>query len=93
LHNDQHFMGRLRQAMNSAQGTEAAIAVANQLAYHQTQSIQKLQKTIMTQANLQAEFIAAQNQEDQMGRASVESFASEPTDTHSDDRSPIRYLQ
>ena len=93
LHNDQQFMGRLRQAMNSAQGTEAAIAVANQLAYHQTQSIQKLQKTIMTQANLQAEFIAAQNQEDQMGRASVESFASEPTDTHSDDRSPTRYLQ
>ena len=91
LHNDQQFMGRLRQAMNSAQGTEAAIAVANQLAYHQTQSIQKLQKTIMTQANLQAEYIAAQNQEDQMGRASVESFAKEPDDTHSDDRSPIRY--
>jgi len=91
LQNDQQFMGRLRQAMNSAQGTEAAINVANQLAYHQTQSIQKLQKTIMTQANMQAQYIAAQNQEDQMGRASVEGFASEPADTHSDDRSPIRY--
>ncbi len=91
LQNDQDFMSKLRTAMNTAEGTESAIAVANQLAYHQTQSLQKLQKTIMTQANMQAEYIAAQNQEDQMGRASVESFAKEPDDTHSDDRSPIRY--
>jgi P-type conjugative transfer protein TrbJ len=93
LQDDQAFMSHLRNAMNTTQGTEASIAVANQLTYHQTQSIQKLQKTIMAQANLQAEYIAAQNQEDQMGRAAVESFASEPADTHSDDRSPIRYLE
>jgi P-type conjugative transfer protein TrbJ len=77
LQNDQQFMGRLRQAMNSAQGTEAAIAVANQLAYHQTQSIQKLQKTVMTQANLQAEWIAHQNDTEAARQAQIKSMDSD----------------
>ena len=77
LHNDQQFMGRLRQAMNSAKGTEAAIAVANQLAYHQTQSIQKLQKTVMTQANLQAEWIAHQNDTEAARQAQIKAMDSD----------------
>jgi len=77
LHNDQQFMGRLRQAMNSAQGTEAAINVANQLAYHQTQSIQKLQKTIMTQANMQAEWIAHQNDTEAARQAQIKAMDSD----------------
>jgi len=77
LHNDQQFMGRLRQAMNSAEGTEAAIAVANQLAYHLTQSIQKLQKTVMTQANLQAEWIAQQNDTEAARQAQIKAMDSD----------------
>jgi P-type conjugative transfer protein TrbJ len=91
LQNDEQVMAALQQQSQSAVGQLSAVQAANQIALHQTTQMKKLQKTIMTQANMQAEFIAAQNQEDQMGRASVESFASEPTDTHSDDRSPIRY--
>lgn len=91
LQNDQVFMAKLRTAMNTAQGTEAAIAVANQLAYHQTQSIQKLQKTVMTQANLQAQYIAEQNQEKQMSQAAVDAFAPDREDTGGNDRSPLRY--
>jgi len=91
LQNDQVFMAKLRTAMNSAEGTEAAIAVANQLTYHQTEALQKLQKTVMTQANLQAQYIAEQNQEKQMSKAAVEAFAPEPEDSGSDDRSPLRY--
>jgi P-type conjugative transfer protein TrbJ len=77
LQNDQRFMGHLRQAMNSAKGTEAAIAVANQLAYHQTESIQKLQKTVMTQANLQAEWIAHQNDTEAARQAELKSMDSD----------------
>ncbi len=77
LQNDQHFMGRLRNAMNSAKGTEAAIAVANQLAYHQTESIQKLQKTVMTQANLQAEWIAHQNDTEAARQAEIKAMDSD----------------
>lgn len=93
LQSDQAFMSKLRTAMNTAQGTEAAIAVANQLSYHQTEAIQKLQKTIMTQANLQAQFIAEQNQEKQMAAAAQEAFAPKPKVNRSDDESPIRYLK
>ncbi len=93
LQNDQDFMSKLRTAMNTAQGTEAAIAVANQLSYHQTEAIQKLQKTVMTQANLQAQFIAEQNQEKQMAAAAQEAFAPKPKVNRSDDESPIRYLK
>jgi len=64
-------------AMNSAEGTEAAIAVANQLAYHQTQSIQKLQKTVMTQANLQAEWIAHQNDKEAARQAQIKAMDSD----------------
>jgi len=77
LQNDQRFMQRLRTAMNTAQGTEAAIAVANQLAYHQTQSIQKLQKTVMTQSNLQAEWIAHQNDQEAARQAQIKAMDSD----------------
>ena len=77
LQNDQAFMARLRTAMNTAQGTEAAITVANQLAYHQTQSIQKLQKTVMTQSNLQAEWIAHQNDQEAARQAQIKAMDSD----------------
>ena len=77
LQSDQAFMSRLRTAMNTAQGTEAAITVANQLAYHQTQSIQKLQKTVMTQANLQAEWIAHQNDKEAARQAQIKAMDSD----------------
>jgi len=77
LQNDQAFMSRLRTAMNTAQGTEAAIAVANQLSYHQTQSLQKLQKTIMTQANMQAEWIAHQNEQEAARQAQIKAMDSD----------------
>ena len=78
LQNDQAFMSKLRTAMNTADGTEAAIAVANQLTYHQTQSLQKLQKTIMTQANLQAEWIAHQNDQEAARQAQISAMHSDP---------------
>jgi len=74
LQNDQVFMSKLRTAMNTAQGTEAAVAVANQLTYHQTESLQKLQKTIMTQANMQAQWIAKKNDDDAMRTAARDAF-------------------
>jgi P-type conjugative transfer protein TrbJ len=89
LQNDQAFMARLRTAMNTAQGTEAAITVANQLTYHQTQSIQKLQKTIMTQANLEAEWIAKKNEDDALRTAEREAMRSNSEKTTDTDDVPM----
>jgi len=77
LQNDQVFMAKLRTSMNTAQGTEASLAVANQLVYHQTQSIQKLQKTIMTQANLESEWIAHQNDQEAARQAQIKAMDSD----------------
>ena len=89
LQSDQAFMSRLRTAMNTAQGTEAAIAVANQLSYHQTQSLQKLQKTIMTQANLEAEWIAQRNEQDAMRTAAREALKRNREKTTDTDDVPM----
>ena len=89
LQDDQAFMSHLRNAMNTAQGTEASIAVANQLTYHQTQSIQKLQKTIMTQANLQAEWIAKKNEDDALRTAAREAMRRNREKTTDTDDVPM----
>ena len=95
LQNDQVFMSKLRTAMNTAQGTEAAVAVANQLTYHQTESLQKLQKTIMTQANMQAQFMAKRNEQEALIKANNEAWAkSRSMDANpNDDKSPLRYIK
>jgi P-type conjugative transfer protein TrbJ len=63
LQSDEAVMAALQRQSQSAVGQLSAVQAANQIALHQTTQMKKLQKTIMTQANMQAEFIATQNEE------------------------------
>jgi P-type conjugative transfer protein TrbJ len=56
-------MRQLQTLSSSAVGQKSAIQAANEIALHQTHQLKKLEQTIMTQANMQGEFIAKQNEE------------------------------
>lgn len=60
---DEGTMRTLSNLSTSAAGQKAAIQAANEIALHQTHQLKKLEQTIMTQANMQGEFMAAQNEE------------------------------
>lgn len=62
MKDDETFMSTIRQKMSTAQGEEAVLAVANQLTLHQSEQMKKLQKTIMTQANMTGQYYAMQNE-------------------------------
>jgi len=92
LENDKTYMNKLKDAMSSSDGTEATLKVANDLAYHQTLEFQKLRQTVMTQAKMQTEWIAKQNEVRALKEAAREKFYPDIKDTSSDDKSPIRYM-
>ena len=63
LQSDEAVMAALQNQSQSAVGQLSAIQAANQIALHQTTQFKKLQKTIMTQANLQASFLVKESEE------------------------------
>ncbi len=66
---DEGTMRTLSNLSTSAAGQKAAIQAANEIALHQTHQLKKLEQTIMTQANMQGEFMAAQNEEKDLKKA------------------------
>lgn len=64
LNSDAATMALLQQQSRSADGQLKVIQAANEIALHQTEQTKKLQWTLMTQANTQAAYMAAQNEKE-----------------------------
>ena len=62
LQSDEATMRQLQTLSSSAVGQKSAIQAANEIALHQTHQLKKLEQTIMTQANMQGEYYAMQNE-------------------------------
>ena len=85
--NDESTMRQLQALSSSATGQKAAIQAASEIALHQTHTLKKLQQTIMTQANMQGEFMAKQNEEKALKQAATEAYLSDYEEpSHTDDR-------
>jgi len=76
LENDVTTMRELQNVSQSAQGQLGAIQAANEIALHQTNTLKKLQQTMMLQANLQAQAIAANQAKEDVARADFDRFNS-----------------
>ena len=77
LQSDEAVMAALQRQSQSAVGQLSAVQAANQIALHQTTQLKKLQKTIMTQSNLQAEWIAHQNDQEAARQAQIKAMDSD----------------
>ncbi len=62
MQSDEATMQYLQQKSLSAVGQKSAIQAASQIALHQTHQLKELRNTIMTQINLQSEFMLTQNE-------------------------------
>jgi P-type conjugative transfer protein TrbJ len=62
MQSDEATMLYLQQKSLSAAGQKAAIQAASQIALHQTHQLKELRNTIMTQINLQSEFMLTKNE-------------------------------
>lgn len=69
LTTDEATMNLLQAQSQSADGQLKAIQAANEIALHQTDTLKKLNYTLMTQASTQAQWISAQNEKDTAQRA------------------------
>jgi len=76
LESDQSTMRELQNVSQSAVGQLGAIQAANEIALHQTNTLKKLQQTMMLQANMQAQAIAADQQKEDVARADFDRFNS-----------------
>jgi len=74
LQSDEDVVNKLRQLSTTANGEEAAIAAANQISLHQISTLKRLNQTILTQANMQGEFYAAQNTKEELQKAQQKAF-------------------
>lgn len=74
LQSDEDVVNKLRQLSTTANGEEAAIAAANQISLHQISTLKRLNQTILTQANMQGEFYAAQNTKEELQQAQQKAF-------------------
>ncbi|MFA5501646.1 MAG: P-type conjugative transfer protein TrbJ [Sulfurovaceae bacterium] len=72
LENDVTTMRELQNVSQSAQGQLGAIQAANEIALHQTNTLKKLQQTMMLQANMQAQTVAAQQAEKDVSKVEWE---------------------
>lgn len=61
MSSDESVMDMLQQQSRSADGELKAVQAANEIAMHQTDTLKKLQYTLMVQASTQAAYQAAQN--------------------------------
>jgi len=74
LQSDEDVVNKLRQLSTTANGEEAAIAAANQISLHQISTLKRLNQTVLTQANMQGEFYAAQNTKEELQQAQQKAF-------------------
>jgi len=77
MQNDEATMRQLQNLSQSATGQLGAIQAANAIATHQTHTFKKLQQTIMSQANLQAQFMLAENEKVEIEKALSKTKVSE----------------
>ena len=87
--NDESTMRQLQALSSSATGQKAAIQAASEIALHQTHTLKKLQQTIMTQANMQGEFMAKQNEEKELKDAAFDAFKSNVVLPNNTDDKPM----
>ena len=76
LVSDEATMRQLQALSSSAGGQKAAIQAASEIALHQTHTLKKLQKTIMTQANTQNAFMLAKNEQKDLKKAASAAYKS-----------------
>ncbi|MDD2782105.1 P-type conjugative transfer protein TrbJ [Sulfuricurvum sp.] len=69
MSSDEAVMDMLQNQSRSADGQLKAIQAANEIALHQTDTLKKLQYTLMTQASTQASYMAATNDKETAQRA------------------------
>ena len=77
LEKDELIMAQLMKQSQTSKGQLSAIQAANQITLHQTTQFKKLQKTIMTQANMQGEYLAMQNNKEALAKARREAFSKD----------------
>ena len=85
MQNDEATMRQLQNLSQSATGQLGAIQAANAIATHQTHTFKKLQQTIMSQANMQGQFMLAQNEKETMQQAGRDAFMLNRVTTNPDD--------
>jgi P-type conjugative transfer protein TrbJ len=79
---DEHvLMAQLHQMGNSAQGRMQALQVGSQIANQQVQQLQKLRQLVMSQMNMQANYMAAEAAKDAAKQAQAERFWDNPRGT------------
>lgn len=74
METDEGTMRTLSNLSQSASGQLSAIQAANEIALHQTHQLKKMEQTMMIQANMQGEYIAAQNEEKDLSKAKNDDF-------------------
>ncbi len=89
LQNDEAVMRQLQTLSTSAVGQKSAIQAANEIALHQTHQLKKLEQTIMTQANMQGEYIAKQNEEKALKKAATDAY-TKPIQVNTGDDKPLK---
>jgi len=76
MDDDEVTMKELELLSQSAKGQLGAIQAANAIAVHQSHTLKKLQKTIMTQANMQGAYMATKNEKQAIYEAKRAAFNS-----------------
>ncbi len=89
LKSDSSFMHAIHSRMKDAKGEKEMLLIANELAVHQTERMKALQKTMMTQINMQGEFLAKNNTEDIIKQAGRDAFMSKKVKINHNDNVPM----
>jgi P-type conjugative transfer protein TrbJ len=74
LKSDASFMHAVHSKMKTAKGEKEMLLIANELAVHQTERMKSLQKTIMTQINMQGQYYAMKNEKSEVKQAAMEAM-------------------
>jgi len=88
---DEATMQYLQQKSLSAAGQKSAIQAASQIALHQTHQLKELRNTIMTQINLQSEFMLTQNEKKAFQEAISKAKTTKGIKPIIGDETPIGY--
>jgi P-type conjugative transfer protein TrbJ len=89
LQSDASFMHAVHSKMSTAKGEKEMLLIANELAVHQTERMKALQKTIMTQINMEGQYYAKMNEESTLKDATFEAFKSKVVLPDSTDDKPM----
>ncbi|MBA1421152.1 MAG: hypothetical protein FAF03_09980 [Epsilonproteobacteria bacterium] len=77
LQGDASFMHAVHSKMSTTKGEKEMLLISNELAVHQTERMKALQKTIMTQVNMQGQYYAMQNEKKALKQAATKAYLSD----------------